>query len=322
MKTLIKVTLGFAFLGVLPLLLPPYHTGLLIRIMILIIFAMSLDLLMGYTGLTPLGHAAYFGISGYTVALLNLRVFHGSNPFLEFATGLLASIFLAAILGIMVVRTRGVYFMMVTLALGEMFWGLAVKWQQFTGGADGLSRISRPRLPFPASWNLSGELNYFYFVFLLFGLSCFTIYLLVNSPFGWALVGIKENERKMEILGFNVWLHKYIGFTIAGGFAGLAGILDVYYYRFVSPEILGVGNSIGALMAVILGGSGTLFGSVIGSALYVSLEQFISGYTQRWVMVMGLLFILIVIFAPRGLSRVVGALWFSLKNDSKSLPLQ
>jgi branched-chain amino acid transport system permease protein len=317
MKTFIKVTLLFALLGILPSLLPAHFTGLLIRIMILIIFAMSLDLLMGYMGLTPLGHAAYFGVAGYTMALLNLRIFHGSSPFFELGLGLLASILLAAILGVIVVRTRGVYFMMVTLALGEMFWGLAVKWQKFTGGADGLSGISRPRFAFLPFWNLSRELNFFYFVFALFGLSCLIMYLLVNSPFGHALVGIKQNEKKMEILGFNVWLHKYIAFVIAGAFAGLAGMLDVYYYCFVSPEILGVGNSIGALMAVILGGSGTLFGSVIGSAVYVSLEQFISGYTQRWVMVMGILFILIVIFAPIGLSRLMSALWVSLKNRSR-----
>ena len=318
MKTFVKITLLFVFLGVLPLLLPAYYTGLLIRIMVLIIFAMSLDLLMGYMGLTPLGHAAYFGVAGYTVALLNMRIFHGSSPFLEFGSGILVSLLLAAILGLIVVRTKGVYFMMVTLALGAMFWGLAVKWQKLTGGADGIAGISRPQFAFLSFWNLSRELDFFYFVFLLFGLSCLIIYLLVNSPFGHALVGIKQNGKKMEILGFNVWLHKYITFVIAGGFAGLAGILDVYYYRFVSPDILDVGNSIGALMAAILGGSGTLFGPVIGSALYVSLEQFISGYTERWVMVMGLLFILIVIFAPIGLSRLISNLWFSLRNRSKS----
>lgn len=318
MKTFIKVTLLFVFLGILPLLLPTYYRGIVIRIMILIIFAMSLDLLMGYMGLTPLGHAVFFGISGYTMALLNVRIFHGSSPFIEFGLALLASIILAAILGLIVVRTKGVYFMMVTLAIGQMFWGLAVKWQQVTGGTDGLPGISRPPLAFLASWNLSKELSFFYFVFAIFGLSCLLIYLIVNSPFGRTLVGIRENERKMEILGFNVWLHKYIAFIIAGTFAGLAGILAVYYYRFVSPEILDIGNSIGALMAVMLGGSGTLSGSVVGATLYICLEQFISGYTQRWVMVVGLLFILIVIFAPIGLSRLMSGLWFSLKNRSRS----
>lgn len=314
MRTFVKATITLAFFGILPLILPPYHTGLLIRIMILIIFAMSLDISMGYTGLASLGHATYFGISGYTIALLNVRIFHGSSFFIEFGSGIIMSIICAATLGLIVVRTKGVYFMMVTLALGEMFWGLALKWQQLTGGADGLAGISRPRLTFLNSWNLSNELNFFYFIFALFALSCLVIYLLLSSPFGHSLVGIKENERKMEILGFNVWLHKYITFVIAGTLAGLAGILDVYYYRFVSPDILGVANSLIPLMSVILGGSGTFWGPIIGSALYVSLEQFISGYTQRWVMVMGLLFILIVIFAPMGLSRLFSLLWFSCKN--------
>jgi len=315
MKSFIRAAILFVCLGILPLILPYYYTGLLVRIMILIIFAMSLDILMGYTGLTALGPAAYFGLSGYTVGLLSLRIFHGSSPFIEFGLGILASILLAAIVGLFVVRTKGVYFMMVTLALGQMFWGLAVKWQQFTGGTDGLSGISRPQLGFLASWKLSSELSYFYLVFALFGLYCLIFYLIVNSPFGHTLVGIRENEKKMEILGFNVWLHKYIAFIIAGTFAGFAGILDVYYYRFVSPEILDIGNSIGALMATMLGGSGTFFGPVLGSALYICLEQFISNYTERWVTVVGLLFIIVVIFAPEGLWRLIRNLWVSLKTN-------
>jgi len=317
MKTFLKTILLFALLGVLPLLLPSYFTGILIRIMILIIFAMSLDLLMGYTGLTPLGHAAFFGISGYTMALLSLKIFHGSMPFIGFAAGIVAAILCAAILGLIVVRTKGVYFMMVTLALGQMFWGLAVKWQQLTGGTDGLAGISRPSITF-ASLNFSKEINFFYFVLVLFGLSYFIMSLLLGSPFGHTLIGIRENEKKMEILGFNTWLHKYIAYIIAGTFAGLAGMLDVYYYQFVSPEILDIGNSIGALIAVILGGSGRLFGSVIGAALYVCLEQFISAYTQRWVMVVGLLFILVVIFAPLGLSPLLSRLWISMRKPQKN----
>ena len=202
---------------------------------------------------------------------------------------------------------------MVTLALGQMFWGLAVKWQQLTGGTDGLAGIPRPVFA-SISLNFSKEINFFYFVFVLFGLSYLLIFLLVSSPFGHTLIGIKENEKKMEILGFNVWLHKYIAYIIAGAFAGLAGMLDVYYYQFVSPEVLDIGNSIGALIAVILGGSGQLFGSVIGATLYICLEQFISAYTQRWVMVVGLLFIFVVVFAPLGLSRLLSTFWVSLKN--------
>jgi branched-chain amino acid transport system permease protein len=179
-----------------------------------------------------------------------------------------------------------------------------------------MAGVLRPKLDFLVRWNVPKELTFFYFVFVFFVLSCIILRLVLRSPFGRTLVGIRENEKKMEVLGFNVWLHKYIAFIIAGAFAGLAGILDVYYYRFVSPEVLDIGNSIGALMAAMLGGSGTFFGPVIGAAVYVCLEQFISAYTQRWVMVVGLLFIFIVIFAPSGLTRVISTCYLSMRKRS------
>lgn len=323
MKRPIKIFILLIILGFLPLLLPLNYVGLLIRVLILAIFAMSLDILMGYTGLVSLGHAAYFGMSAYSVALLNLFVFHGSNYFIiEFSLAILIAAFTAAVLGLFTIRTSGVYFMMVTIAIGEMLYGLALKWQTFTGGADGLTGISRPKFFFFLSSNLPRDLEFFYFVWVVFVLSSIIMYLIVNSPFGHALVGVRENERKMEVLGFNVWLYKYIAFVIAGTFAGLAGILDVYYYRFISPDVLGVANSIVPLMAVILGGTGTLFGALIGSGIYVSFEDIISGYSERWVMAIGLFFIIIVIFAPRGVSPLAKRIWFLIKKRMKGwLPI-
>lgn len=323
MKRFAKVFILFIILGFLPLLLPFNYVGLLVRVLILAIFAMSLDILMGYTGLASLGHGAYFGMAAYTVALLNRLVFHGTSNYfiLEFSLAIIIAAFTAAVFGLFVIRTKGVYFMMVTIAIAEMLYGLALKWQTFTGGADGLAGISGgPEFFSTLSSNLPRDLYFFYFVWVVFVLSTIIMYLIVNSPFGHALVGIRENETKMDVLGFNIWLYKYIAFVIAGTFAGVAGILDVYYYRFVSPEVLGVANSIVPLMAVILGGTGTLFGALIGSGIYTSFEHILSGYMERWMMVIGMLFILLVIFAPRGLSPLTLKVWFLIKKQKRMGP--
>ena len=302
MKT--RVASGAAALAVLialPAVLSSYQLSLVTKMLIFGIFAMSLDLLLGYAGLPSLGHAAYFGVAAYTVGLLALRV--ANNFWLDFPAGLLMAAGVSALFGLFALRTRGSYFLMITLALGQVLWGIAFGWRSLTGGDDGLPSVPRPNVPLP--WALTDGIPYYYFVLIFFGLAVGALALIVSSPFGKALVGIRESERRMEVLGYDVWRHKYVAFILAGLFAGLAGNLFVYFNGFVSPSYLNILFSASALLMVILGGSGTLLGPAIGAAVIVGLENFISGYMERWVLVLGVIYVLVTLFAPSGLVGLV-----------------
>lgn len=287
--------------GVVGRLVPTYYTGLMTEALILGIFAVSLDLLLGHTGLPSLGHSAYFGVSAYATAIVSLRLQQSS--WVCALAGIAASLIIAAIYGLLALRTSGVYFMMITLALAQVLWGIAFGWRQLTGGDDGLPGVPRPDLGLPIS--LSSGLSFYYFVLVFFALAVAALWTIVSSPFGRALVGIRESERRMEVLGYNVWLHKYVAFVLAGLFAGLAGALFVYYTGFVSPAYLSIVFSAMALIMVILGGAGTLLGPALGSATIVTLENVISAYTQRWLLVLGLIYVAVTLFAPGGLVGLV-----------------
>ncbi len=302
MKT--RVASGAAALAVLialPAVLSSYQLSLVTKMLIFGIFAMSLYLLLGYAGLPSLGHAAYFGVAAYTVGLLALRV--ANNFWLDFPAGLLMAAGVSALFGLFALRTRGSYFLMITLALGQVLWGIAFGWRSLTGGDDGLPSVPRPNVPVP--WALTDGIPFYYFVLIFFGLAVGALALIVSSPFGKALVGIRESERRMEVLGYDVWRHKYVAFILAGLFAGLAGNLFVYFNGFVSPSYLNILFSASALLMVILGGSGTLLGPAIGAAVIVGLENFISGYMERWVLVLGVIYVLVTLFAPSGLVGLV-----------------
>ena len=302
MKT--RVASGAAALAVLialPAVLSSYQLSLVTKMLIFGIFAMSLDLLLGYAGLPSLGHAAYFGVAAYTVGLLALRV--ANNFWLDFPAGLLMAAGVSALFGLFALRTRGSYFLMITLALGQVLWGIAFGWRSLTGGDDGLPSVPRPNMPLP--WALTDGIPYYYFVLIFFGLAVGALALIVSSPFGKALVGIRESERRMEVLGYDVWRYKYVAFVLAGLFAGLAGNLFVYFNGFVSPSYLNIVFSASALLMVILGGAGTLVGPAIGAAVIVGLENLISAYMERWVLVLGVIYALVTLFAPSGLVGLV-----------------
>jgi len=293
---LVAVSLALLFLA--PLFLPPYYLGLLILTLIYGIFAMSLDILTGYTGLPSLGHATFFGVAAYAVGILNVKVFQ--NFGLELSVGFLVTIAIAALFGLLTVRSRGIYFLMITLALSMVLWGLASNWGALTGGHDGLPGVSRPKLTLIA-WDLGLTNNYYYFVLFFFMMAVILMHLIVRSPFGVALRGIRESETRMSVLGYNVWLYKYVSFIVTGLFAGLAGILFTYYNGFVHPSVLHIETSAKVLIMFILGGPGTLFGPLAGAAVIVFVENLISAYFERWQVFMGAIYVLIIICTPRGI---------------------
>ena len=299
----IGLALGLIVLAVVVRLLPTYYAGLLTEALILGIFAMGLDLLLGHTGLPSLGHSAYFGAAGYTMAILSLRLQQSS--WVSASAGLVVSLIIAAIYGLLALRTSGVYFMMITLALAQVLWGIAFGWRSMTGGDDGLPGIARPELGALFPWSLQPPANFFTAVLIIFVIVVAALYVLVRSPFGYTLHGIRESEARMACLGYHVWWHKYVAVLIAGGVAGIAGILFVYYHGFISPAELSLVLSAEGLLMVILGGTGTLFGPALGAIVVVFLRNLISAYTERWLLVLGLIYLLVVLCAPNG---IVGAI--------------
>lgn len=292
---------GLAALGLAPTVLPSYVISVLTEVLIFAIFVISLDLLVGYTGLTSLGHALFFGVSGYIVGWVSRGV--TSEFLLTLPAGMLAAATLAAITGALAVRVRGVYFLMVTLAGGEMFHAAATQWIDVTGGENGLSGIPRP------TGLLASALGVSFFPpvpFYLLNLAVFAVSLallrrVVHSPFGRVLTGIRENEGRMLALGFDTQRYKLGAFVIAGTFAGVAGSLHAAFNGIVSPQNLHWTTSATALIMVIIGGKATLLGPVLGAALFLCGQNVLSSHTDRWPLLMGLLFIAVVYAGPRGL---------------------
>jgi branched-chain amino acid transport system permease protein len=300
----IKVT-GLLMTGVLlaglPPFLPSYWLTILNQMLIFAVLAMSLDLLMGYTGLASFGHCAFFGASAYVVAILSTR--YGSSFLVSALCGLFAAIILGLIFGFLVAHTEGVYFLMITLALGMVIWGLAFRWVSMTGGDNGIAGIPRPALGLPISFN--DPLPFYYFTLVVFLAAFVLLYIFVRSPFGQSLLGIRESESRMRNLGYNTWLHKYLAYAVAGAFSGLSGLLWAYYNGFVSPMDVELTSSFEAFLMVILGGAGTLVGPAFGAGLIVFLKNFISAYTQRWLLILGAIYVLTILYAPGGLAEVV-----------------
>jgi branched-chain amino acid transport system permease protein len=274
------------------------------------ILAMSLDILLGYTGLSSFGHAGFFGVGAYAVAILSTRYKMG------FLVCCLSGVVLAAgissIFGLLVAHATGVYFLIITLALGMTLWGLAFRWVSMTGGDNGISGIPRPDLGLPLA--MKDPLT-FYYVILAFFLICLVLMaVLVRSPFGHSLRGVRESESRMRVLGYHTWLHKYLSYICSAAFAGFAGVLWAYFNGFTSPYDMDLTASIEIILMVILGGPGTLIGPALGAGIIVFLKNFISAYTQRWLLILGAIYILTILYAPQGLMNLIKDL---LKRDRK-----
>ena len=292
---------GLIFL-VAPSFLSSYYLGLLTKMLIFALFAMSLDLLLGYSGLPSLGHAAYFGLGSYTVALLALKL-AVKNLWIGSLASLVSVLILALGFVPLTLRARGDYYLMITLALSQVIWGIAFGWRSMTGGDDGLPGIARPALA--GTWSIAGEIPFYYFTLIIFWAALWLMAVIVRSPFGKALVGIRESETRMRVLGYNVWAYQYVASILAALFAGLAGILFVYYNGYVGPAYLSIIFSAQALLMVLLGGAGSLFGPALGAGIIVMLENLISAWTERWLLILGAIYVVVTLFAPQGLHGLI-----------------
>jgi branched-chain amino acid transport system permease protein len=286
------------------------------EILIFGIFAMSLNLLWGYTGLPSLGHAAYFGTAGYVVGILIVN-YGVTNFWILAPVGILLAAVLAAILGIPALRMEGGYFLLVTLAMGQLVYSLAQKMRTVTGGDTGLGGISLPNLQIPG-FTLT-NFSFYYLVFIAFVIAVFLIYRIVKSPFGEALQGIRENEPRMRALGYNTWLYKYICFILAGLFAGVAGVFFASLNGIISPTHLDVSTSTIAMLMVVLGSTSIIFGPLVGSVIVILIENVAMIYTpERWPLILGGIFILAVMFLRNGISVYFLDFWRKVTRGSSS----
>jgi len=300
-----KILMVAAGLVVLAFIIP-YTSSFVVllatRALAFAILAMSLDILLGFTGLASLGQAAYFGVGAYLTAVLATKFQFGMgwDFWLVVVFGILIGAALAAVFGLFAIRATDVYFLMITLALGQCVWGLAYRWNSLTGGDNGLIIKARPKF----GLDLTNEVTFFYLVFGFFTVSLILMYVLVRSPFGKSLAGIRGHELRMKILGYNTWLHKYIAFIIAGGFGGLSGVLWAHTNGIVTPEDVVLTTSVDALLMVVLGGAGTLVGGVIGSAIVLLLREYLSTLVPWWQYVLGGVYVLTILYLPTGLMGI------------------
>lgn len=280
----------------------------LTTIIIFAIFAMSLDLLVGVTGLISVGHALFFGVAGYSLALLSPE-YEAISLWLILPVSLIICGLTAAVVGVLSVRTSGVYFIMVTLAFGQMGFYL-LNDSSFSGGSDGLYLMVKPEVSIVGIEliDLNDRLVFFYVSFAAMVGVYLILRMLMKSPFGRVLVGIHSNEHRVQALGYNPLYYKIVCFVIAGVLAGLAGFLSAVQYGFVSPSQLGWHNSAQALMMVILGGSGTIFGAILGAFAFETLHFTFESFTEHWLLLMGGVIIAVVLLMPHGLAGLLVAL--------------
>jgi branched-chain amino acid transport system permease protein len=288
-----------AVLGLVPaIVIPlgvPFYVALCTRIMIFAIAAISLDLIVGYGGMNSMGHAAFLGIGAYSVGIFS--AYGIDNGFIQFGIAMLASALIAAFIGIISLRTSGIHFIMITLAFGQMLYFLMVSINSF-GGDDGLT-IAKSSIFFLL--DLRSPVTLYYCCFAVLVLVLWIMNRLIGSRFGMALRGLKSNQARMVAIGLSPFRYKLAAFVLSGTICGIAGALLANEDLFISPASMHWARSAEILMIVIVGGAGSLLGAVLGAAAYVSLEYFLSGFTEHWQIILGLILLLVILFRQQGL---------------------
>ena len=290
---------GFVVLALVPIVAEaidePFYLTLIARIMIFAIAAVSLDLILGYGGLISFGHAAYLGLGAYAVAILSF--YEIDNGYLQFVMAILGSAFAALIIGAICLRTSGVYFIMITLAMTQMLYFFGISLEEY-GGDDG---INTNRSEFATWFDLNEDFNLYYLILAVLVICVAITYRLIHSRFGMALRGIHSNEPRMQAIGFPTFRYKLLAFVIAGAMCGVAGALLANLTEFVTPEYMHWFRSGEIMIMVLVGGMGSLFGPVFGAAAYLLFEEVFSGLTQHWMIIFGPLLVILVLFAKKGL---------------------
>jgi len=280
-----------------------YYVNIASQILLYAVFALGLNVLVGYTGLVSLGHAGLFGIAAYAGAIF---INGGADHLIAILGALAATLLAAAVFAVLTLRGTGLGFVMITVALGQIVWGVAYRWISITNGDNGVSIATRPS---PFGLSLATAPGFYWATLLVFLAAVVTIAIFVGSPFGASLRGTRDQPRRMNALGYHVWMIRFLAFLFSGLWSGVAGMLFLYYNQFVSPQVVALGPSAEALLMVIAGGTGTLLGPIAGAALVVIMKNVASAYISRWNLVLGAIFVTIVIFMPEGLVPGSVRLW-------------
>lgn len=300
----IWIVFGLLVLATLPIWMQhPYYINTSSQILFWAIIALGLNVLVGYGGLTSLGHSGLFAITGYTVALM---VDSGHGHLTAALAAIAVTLVASAVFAMLALRATGIGFLMITLALGQIVWGIAYRWVDLTNGDNGVNLKIRPM---PFGFDLASPTAFYWATFLTFLFALGSMYLFVNSPFGASVRGTRDQPRRMNALGFNVWLIQFLAFLFSGFWCAIGGLLYIYYNQFVSPEVAALQASAEVLLMVISGGTATLLGPIAGAAIVVIMKNIISAWVERWNLVLGVIFILIISFMPEGLVPGIARLW-------------
>jgi branched-chain amino acid transport system permease protein len=273
-----------------------FYVNLASQVLIYALLAMSLNILVGLGGMVSLGHAAYLGVAAYTDAWLvtNAGVDTLSAAFLAVAV----TTAMAALFGLLALRAAGLGFVMITLALAQILWGLGYRWADLTGGDNGIRLASRPA---PFGIDLASPTHFYYFSLVVCSLAFVCLWRLAHSPFGASLRGARDQPRRMRMLGHHVWMVRWIAFIMAGFWGSIAGLLFVYYNQFIHPHSLSLQQSAEALLMVILGGANAFLGPIVGALIITLVKNVASSYVDRWNSLLGLIFVVVVLFMPQGI---------------------
>jgi len=292
----VALALALAILAAVPLWVgSTYYVNIASQILFYAIFALAVNVLAGYAGLVSLGHAGLFGIAAYAAAKI-LNTGHGH---LAVATGALAvTVLAAAVFAALALRGTGLGFVMITVALGQIVWGVAYRWISLTNGDNGITISGRPS---PFGLSLASPRGFYWATFVVFLAAVASMAVFVASPFGASVRGARDQPRRMNALGYHVWMIRFLAFLVSGFWTGVAGVLYLYYNQFVSPQAVALAASAEALLMVIAGGTATLLGPITGAALVVVMKNVASAYIERWNFVLGAIFVAIVVFMPEGL---------------------
>lgn len=292
-----------ALLAVPWLIANEFYVNMASQVLIYALFALSINLMLGFGGMVSLGHAAYLGVAGYACILL---VTAGYNQFVAAVLAVLLSTAFAAVFGVLSLRAPGLGFIMITLAIGQIVWGIAYRANNLTGGDNGL-RL--PERPMPFGIDIRDAESFYYFTLVVFAIAFFFIWRFARSPFGASLKGARDQPRRMRMLGYNVWLIRLLTFVIAGFWASIASILFVYYNLFLSPHAIALQQHAEILLMAILGGATSLTGPIIGAAIITLVKNVVSSYVERWNTLLGAIFVLVIVFMPYGLVPGCRQLW-------------